>query len=122
MYMYLIDNDVFNCIAYGANFATWGLRFIAALAVRDQVYNCSPNPADLELTAIPAGYTLCPIQPGLPPGLKCFIQCGKDLLNSSGVEYDDKWIGFSIMILWCFFIACFTAGYLATRYINHVKR
>src|ERR1700681_2246463 len=120
--MYLWNNII--CIRHAMYdvIATWGLRFIAALAIRDQVYDCSPNPADLQLTAIPPDYTLCPIQPGLPPGFKCFIQCGKDLLEGSGVHWDDKWVGFSIMILWCFFIGYFVAGYLATRYINHVKR
>jgi len=108
---------------YGGNFVTWALRFIAPLAIRDQVYVCSPNPDDLQLTSYdPATYDLCPVQPGLPPGLKCYIQCGKDLLDLYGVEYTDKWIGLSVLIMWSFFIVYFTIGLLAIKYIQHIKR
>jgi hypothetical protein len=61
-------------------------------------------------------------QAGLPPGYKCNIQCGKDVLELYGVDWSDLWIGYSMLIVLSHWIGYFILSYAALKWINHVKK
>jgi hypothetical protein len=105
-----------------ANFIHYPLQFVAALALRDQNYTCSPNFADGQLMPVPAGYSTCAIPNNLPAGYKCQVQCGKDILETFGVFYNDAWIVYNFLCLLGFALGLFVIGYLGTKFVQHVNR
>ena len=90
--------------------------------LRDQNYTCSTNFADGELMPIPADYNTCAIPNNMPPGYKCQIQCGKDMLIQFGVYYSDRWIVYDFLCLLGFAGGLYVIGLVATRLVQHVSR
>jgi len=115
------------------NFLKYGLEFLMITEYRDEQFTCDPlgkdAPTMIELTpAEAAAYSTCRSFETFPslstPGnvLKCQYGCGFDLLESFGVKQTIAWQVESFVILHCFMIFFALMGFLALKYINHIKR
>ena len=62
--------------------------------------------------------------PSSTPGsiLKCPVACGFEMLEAFGVKHSIAWQVQSFVILHCFTIFFAALGFLALKYINHIKR
>jgi hypothetical protein len=101
---------------------SYPLDLTAALALKKQEYTCSTNFADDQLVPVPAGYNTCPIPSYIPAGYKCSTQCGRDLLESYGVQYSTEWIIYNFLCLLAFAVGLFIIGYVGTKYVRHISR
>ena len=83
------------------SFIRYPLDFLLANELADVAFDCSDyaaNPSD------------------------CPIPSGNTLLDEFGVDYSTGQRAIDIVSLWIFFAGFLVLGFLALRFINHIKR
>jgi ABC-type multidrug transport system permease subunit len=120
---------------YDITYCHWALSFLIANETRSEKYECEIDqliPYDASSVGVctqPFSYigSVNPYNPSTPnePGVqgwKCRYECGPDLMNTYGVDWDDgKMAGYEV-ILWCFGVFFASVAAFALAYINHIKR
>lgn len=127
---------------YDINYLRWALEFLVANEVRNSDFTCSRErgdwvlaPATYDTCQDPQSVTTISAAPNLIPFnaapsslvdpntiLKCPFACGRDLMESYGVDYSDADMARSLGLVAVFACAFGIAGFITLKYVNHIRR
>ena len=107
---------------YYLSFIRYPLDFLIANEVLNLDFTCD----DDQVITQPFEPNLCPdtvtVFPAPGYARKCPIACGKDLLSQFQIDYGDSDIALNLGLVFVWLAGFLALGYLALRYVNHIKR
>ncbi len=105
---------------YYLSYFNWPVALLTAEELdHDTVFTCSAESA----INITAGYNTCPFTTSmLATHQKCPIQCGNDLLEQYGIQYDTGSLILDFVMVCVFAIVFRVATVVLLRSVNHVQR
>jgi ABC-type multidrug transport system permease subunit len=106
---------------YYLSFIRYPLDFLIANEVLDLTFTCDPSEMIVQFFSP----NLCPDSVTPYPSnyaKKCPIACGRDLLSQFQIDYGNSDIALNLGLVFVWLAGFLTLGYLALRYVNHIKR
>jgi len=121
---------------YDITYCHWALSFLIANESRSEQFDCDQDQlipynadtrgsCDLTWTTVLGNtnpYDASQTNGAGIEGWKCRYQCGYDLMDTYGVDWDYGHMAQYEVILWCFGIFFAVVAAFALAYINHIKR